>query len=431
MAATRVIVKIKRNLFPIPYQDAAQNALPGIAAAAWQAIAAAFPTASLNRLLNQSQVQLQTLLQQAQAHSGQAPPDLFSLMAVDVSGPVNVAALVAALKTLPFVETAYQETPHVLAAVNPSDDPLAPLQGYLNVAPFGIEAFFAWSLDGSDGSGVKFADIEFGWNLTHEDLVGAGIVQLNTSMPGNDDHSTACLGIVLGQDNTKGIIGTSPKATGHVLSAARSTPTGFVPDLPDAFLKVVGALTAGDVCLIEQQTASLQPVEIDPHIAMLIRTMTLLGIIVIEPAGNGGHNLDLLIRADGTTLDPASPLFFDSTAIVVGARQPLVATRWPNSCFGGRVNCHAWGDGIVTTSSAGPSAYKGVAGQPFFGGTSGASAIVAGAAVMLQGIAKKRGTTLTPARMRDLLSNPAFNTATLTADRIGMMPNLRNIPSHI
>jgi hypothetical protein len=61
------------------------------------------------------------------------------------------------------------------------------------------------------------------------------------------------------------------------------------------------------------------------------------------------------------------------------------------------------------------------AGDPGFGGTSGASAIIAGAAIVLQGIARARGTELTPSRMRDLLSGP-FNTS--SPDPIGVMPDL-------
>jgi serine protease len=68
-----------------------------------------------------------------------------------------------------------------------------------------------------------------------------------------------------------------------------------------------------------------------------------------------------------------------------------------------------------------------------FGGTSGASAIVAGAAVVTQGIARARGQNLTPAQMRTLLSDAAFNTlsANPAADRIGVMPNLKGIEQQI
>lgn len=95
-------------------------------------------------------------------------------------------------------------------------------------------------------------------------------------------------------------------------------------------------------------------------------------------------------------------------------------------------DCCAWGELIVTTAATMNNfgqAYAGVGvgGAPTFNGTSGAGAIVAGAAVSLQGIAKARGFTLTPSRMRSLLSDPTFNTMTSNpaADAIGVMPNIR------
>jgi hypothetical protein len=166
------------------------------------------------------------------------------------------------------------------------------------------------------------------------------------------------------------------------------------------------------------------------------------GIVVIEPAGNGfggvGHDLDLQLRSDGTSLDRTTPMFFDSGAILVGARHALISrSRMPFSCFGNRVDCHCWGEGIVTTSSvSGPfGPYMGLnpaGGDAGFGGTSGASAIIAGAAIVLQGIARDQGTPLNPSAMRALLSG-TFNTTSdnPAVDRIGVMPNLKGAIDHI
>lgn len=426
MASPRIIVKLNPALASLPYQDGAQAALSGAAQFAWNTLTATFPALglSINRLLQtQSQSQLQSLLNQAAAHSGQTPPDLLHVMAIDYSGAVNVDTLLSAVRALPFVEFAYVESPTALA-VDPSNDPLAVAQVHLAPAPFGVEAFFAWSLPGSDGTNVRFCDIEYGWNLTHEDLVGAGITPLNASVPGNDLHSTACLGIVVGQDNDRGIVGLAPKAKAAVVSALQ-------PSLPDAFLLAVGFLQAGDVLLIEVQTLG-GPVEIDPHVTMLIHALTLLGIVVIEPAGNGHLDLDGMMRADGTSLQRGSFNFVDSGAIMVGARLALTQNPTTFTSFGSRVDCHAAGEAIVTTSVA-PAQYMGVVPGTGFGGTSGASAIVAGVAVVAQGIARAQGQNLTPAQMRALLSDAAFNTlsANPAADRIGVMPNLKGISMQI
>jgi hypothetical protein len=65
-----------------------------------------------------------------------------------------------------------------------------------------------------------------------------------------------------------------------------------------------------------------------------------------------------------------------------------------------------------------------------FNGTSGASPIVAGAAVLLQSWTKHRTKSVySPEDMRDVLTSPAQNTtsANPASDRIGVMPNLRGI----
>src|SRR5262249_5048748 len=65
-----------------------------------------------------------------------------------------------------------------------------------------------------------------------------------------------------------------------------------------------------------------------------------------------------------------------------------------------------------------------------FGGTSGASPIITGAALLLQGMySASAGTLLSPQQMRVILTNPATGTAQGggVAGHIGVMPNLRSI----
>jgi hypothetical protein len=428
----RIIVKFRRDQITVPYQDQAQLALTGADQTTWQALANQFAGATLNinrMLQTQTGSDLSTLLNAARTQSGEEPPDLFNIRAIEIDGVVDLDVLIPALRALPFVEFAYPETATEPAGVDPSNDPLTALEGYLLPAPSGIDAFFAWGVLGGDGAGVKFADVELGWDLSHEDLAGAGVTTLNQNLPSidNEDHSSACLGIVLAQDNDKGGVGITPNVKGAIASAN--------PTLGDGFVACVSFLEAGDVLLIEHQADGGIPVEIDPHVALLIRALTLLGIIVIEPAGNGAQNLDLLIRADGTTMDRTTPLFFDSGAVVVGARQATTRDRISLSSFGNRVDCHAWGEGIVTPRSvhSPQGLYWGLnppAGNVGFGGTSGASAIIAGAAASTQGIARARNAALTPTAMRDLLSG-SFNTPTINPGGIGVMPDLKEIAARV
>jgi hypothetical protein len=86
-------------------------------------------------------------------------------------------ALAAELRELPGVETAYVEAGPVPPPVNPADDPRSSIQGYLDAAPNGIDARWAWN--SVDGLGIGFVDMERGWTLNHEDLTGAGITLIS------------------------------------------------------------------------------------------------------------------------------------------------------------------------------------------------------------------------------------------------------------
>src|SRR5262245_27259454 len=48
---------------------------------------------------------------------------------------------------------------------------LEALQGYLDPAPLGIDARYAWTIPGGRGENVRLVDIEYSWNLDHSDLV--------------------------------------------------------------------------------------------------------------------------------------------------------------------------------------------------------------------------------------------------------------------
>ncbi len=86
--------------------------------------------------------------------------------------PTDVLDLIHALSKLPEVESVHALQPGPPPAVNPNDDPRSTNQGYLNAAPQGINARYAWGFAGGDGAGVNIVDVEQGWNLGHEDLVG-------------------------------------------------------------------------------------------------------------------------------------------------------------------------------------------------------------------------------------------------------------------
>ena len=204
------------------------------------------------------------------------------------------------------------------------------------------------------------------------------------------------------------------------------------------------ATPAPHVVLIElHRGAAMLPVETDPAVFDAIRLIVSRGIVVVEAGGNGGADLDgwtspqhqrSLNRDDRAD-------FADSGAILVGAsKSDLPHDRWISpqyvSNYGSRLDCYAWGENIVTAGFFPSVTTQSATTTPkVWGKSSGASAIIAGAALMLHGInATKPGRPpLSPTKIRRLLSDPTLGTAQGRAvpGHIGVMPDLhRIIQSH-
>ncbi|HEY9046074.1 MAG TPA: S8 family serine peptidase, partial [Ohtaekwangia sp.] len=209
----------------------------------------------------------------------------------------------------------------------------------------------------------------------------------------------------------------------------------------DAIVSAITNMNAGDVLLLEVQRSFL-PTETDSADFDAIRLAVANGIVVVEAAGNGDTDLDAWTNGGGLTiLNRGSINFRDSGAIMVGAS---VATtphdRAWFSNFGSRIDCYAWGEDIVTAGYSNRDSMTSLGGDgtatlnddytSTFGGTSGASPIIVGAALTLQGMYKATALTLlSPLQMRTLLSDPATGTPQGggVAGNIGIMPNLRAI----
>lgn len=350
-------------------------------------------------------------------------------------------AMVAALLADPAVETAFVAPTIALAVTVPnatSGDvqrescPIATpsyesYQGYLAPAPGGIDAAAAWQR-GSRGAGVWFADIEGNWNPAHEDLDGKRITHVGGERiddRGWRAHGTAVLGEVVGVDNGKGVVGIAPDVDRVFTSSIGGT------SVADAINAAQMALRPGDVLLIELQGAGPRrnyiAVEYWDDIYDVIRAATDRGVIVIEAAGNGGENLEH--KAYGGKFDRRVR---DSGAIVVGAGGPARKgftdrARLDFSNYGARVDVQGWGRGVATLdygdlqkcSEAGDRHYTDA-----FSGTSSASPIVAGAAILLQSMARAHGAPMTPVQMRDVLRATGTAQTGNTKQQIGPRPDL-------
>lgn len=299
-------------------------------------------------------------------------------------------------------------------------------QGYLGPAPHGIDAPAAWRR-GQRGAGVWFADIEGGWNDEHEDLPGDRIRHVGGTKfrdPMWRAHGTAVLGEVVGRDNGKGVVGIAPDVERVFTSSIGGTTVANAIDVAAKNLR------AGDVLLIELQGGGPRgryvPVEYWDDVFDAIKAATKRGVVVVEAAGNGGENLDHATYK--RKFDRAKR---DSGAIMVGAGGPprggyADRERLDFSNYGGRVDVQGWGRKVATLDYGDLQACSGAdrhyTGE--FSGTSSASPIVAGAAVIVQGVAKSRGRLLAPTQIRDLLRTTGTPQLGDTSEQIGPRPDL-------
>jgi hypothetical protein len=383
---------------------------------------------------------------------GYTAPDFTTYYAFSCNSEKQALELVEQLSIRKTVELAYVENGFADTAPEPSLPTPAsrlqahhpPRQGYLQPAPLGIDACYAWTLPGGRGEGnVRFIDIEQGWMTYHEAVIPRMLACTGISNSRSEGHGTAVLGVLTMQADDADITGIVPRADGYVLSQWRP---GGVFNTADAIMAAIGYLQWGDVLLLEAQTwhsdtgARTWPIEIHEANYQAIRLASALGIIVIEPAGNGsthgpaGNDLDAFTLDDKDILNPAGDHFRDSGAIMVAAATHTVPhIRLPFSNYGRRVNCYAWGEAVLTAGSW--PRHPGIAINTYttgFGGTSAAAAIVAGAAIALQSIAEAaHRSRLGPRQMRSLLADEDGCTPSAGGheDKIGVMPDLKRMVS--
>jgi serine protease len=367
------------------------------------------------------------------------PADFNAFYYVDAPPETDLVALVKTLLRWNSVQTAYIDQAAPDPVVNAADDPRSVNQGYLDPSPDGIDAEYAWTFVGGDGAGQRFIDLEQGWTLNHEDITAHGPALLHgTLLDSSRGHGTSVLGEVCAVDNARGCVGIVPNiASVDVVSFNGSSR-------PNAILAAITNLNFGDVLLLEAQvwlngTLLLGPIEAYDAEYEAIRLATALGIIVVEAGGNGTNNgstpplnMDAYTTLSGQAIlnrDAANPDFRDSGAIIVTAATSTAPhTRLAYAPHGRRIDCYAWGQNINTLSSdAGGSTTAYTTG---FGGTSGASPIITGAALAVQGRAEAQlGFRFSPRQMRAILSDPATGTLPSLAEttQIRVMPNLRNV----
>jgi hypothetical protein len=429
----RVIVKFKDHV-QLPREDAARM-VESLGVGPWNALAAQFEGITLEPLLSFEPDQFAALAERARAlNSAFRPANLGAYFAISLPPGMNADELVKHLSQWESVAMAYVEPPPVEPPfVNAADDPRSANQGYLDPAPDGIDAEYAWNFPGGDGAGQALVDMEWGWTFDHEDLAAHGITLISGLNHSYYFHGSGVLGEIAAVDNAVGCIGITP-ALASIRCVGQHLPGGGY-STAQPILDAIGVMSFGDVLLLEAQTNlfgySLVPVEIDPAVFDVILLATSLGIVVVEAAGNGGVDLDTVVNPGGQQIfNRTSPDFLDSGAIIVGAASSTAPhVRLGFSCHGSRIDCYGWGENVDTLSSDATNTATNLY-TTGFNGTSSATPIVTGAALAVQGLVEAAsGDRLAPWQLRMILSDPAYGTlsANPAVDRIGVMPNLRAI----
>ena len=366
------------------------------------------------------------------------------------------------LRQRPTVELVYEDMPTGPASLGPSKQKCSSSSGHIGGLSEGVNARFAWAIPGGKGDAQFLVDVEKGWTPEHDRLPKSKIhVVVGLSELGAQAHGTSVLGIVCGKHlQSGGCEGIAPEVKWVGLASPVPDPnapasqprvrrddpaTALRENIYDAIAIAINKLVhkhdaapqnGYGVLLLEQQTSQGLPVETYEGIDDLIALATHgLNITVVEPAGNGG-------LTGGLNLDThpgAQTLQQDSGAIMVGSAsrnlipQPAPGhhARLSTSNFGSRVNCYAWGERVVTPAwQFDQSGNLGILNEcdDQFGHTSAASAIIAGVALIAQGIsAHRRRAARTAYQLRAILADPTLGTPCAPGDRIGIMPDLQKI----
>lgn len=407
---------------------------------------------NIRRLISIDESKLLKLKEKGERKSGRELADMNLYFYIPIKPNDNKASLSSMLRklnALDSVEIAYaepvtkpmtsnicNELPHLCPPPPPppgggggTTPDYEAQQGYLQSATNGgLDAQYAWTVAGGNGQGITIIDIEFNWNLNHEDIPVP--VYQGGAPSGGNDHGTAVLAEMVGRDNDLGV-------KGMVYAADFGVHSAFGIPTAQAITAATNNLDPGDVMLIELHRrgpanasacncnipqCDFIAVEHWPAEFDAIFTATALGITVVEAAGNGSTDLDDPVYLGNFDRDVR-----DSGAILVGASESdnRVPMCWSNN--GTRVDVHAWGENVVTAgygdllNSGANSQYTAI-----FGGTSSASPMVAASVASIQGAQMAKGLApFTPLEVRNILVDTGTPQVPGIA-LIGPMPNLRD-----
>jgi serine protease len=389
-----------------------------------------------------------------EAATGVDLADLSRYFDVDTASPEAAEALARRLERFDEVELAYVQPEMVpasfgapqegtpAAAVSTPD--LTHFQYYLGRAPGGFGVDTVREVTGGRGEGVRIVDVQFSWDLSHEDLPFASgrepIVHVEGFDPFPNErkaHGTASIGMLVAADNGFGVTGICPEAEIGLMNpqlTANDLRLAQTIEQASSLLTREGA--RGHIIQLELQARgvsnelALLPPEWDPAVFDAVQRAVARGCIVVEPAGNGGLKNG---KVKGFSLDRSelggrfNRKKLDSGAIIVGGGFPIDASRTPFSNYGSRVDVQGYG-AYVTTLGFGDLYTGGTPSTAYtaaFEGTSSAVPCITGVVALVQGTLRASGLPVLDAkRMRDVLVGTGTPDGSITTEPIGPRPNV-------
>lgn len=274
----------------------------------------------------------------------------------------------------------------------------------------------AWAEPASaSGNGVVIADIDWGFDLSHPDLINTELTKnVIRDSPNVSDgnllwHGNGVLGLAGAAVNAEGMAGIAYEATLWAIQAA--TGAINIPVDPECwvaaihFVRVTQA-TGRKIIILELQSAKFSNPEMILTISHEIKLAIEDQIVVCVPAGNGNRYEDAGRDDQGLAIP-------ETGSIVVGATvfHPQKNLR-AGSNGGSRVTVYAPGDSECDLTCGLRKGYR-----DHFGGTSGATAKVAGiVALMLE-----KNDLLTPDQIRYILAQSQKPVVDENDNRVGVL----------
>lgn len=389
--------------------------------------------------------ELDTLLSAGEQRTGRPARDLAGIHRLEFStakSAEEIANLGIDLLALPEVELVEMIARHPGQPPGATPD-LRPEQAYVPANP-GANFAYANNTIGLSGNGIRVTEMSLAWDRFHEDLTSASIgIESGQSpidffhLPNYPDatsealqfwidHGTATLGMLFANDNSYGITGVATDADGFMYPMYDTNVSSLIDRRHVAYCNaLVDSINdgLGNIVYFEYQDGQIAFTPAETLLTMweLTRAGTDAGVVVIQAAGNGNFDLDT-----HSALDKWRECG-DSGAMIVGAgTADKNHDREPHSNFGQRVYPHGWGEAIVTLGcgdrfggDTNPATggweedcpyedFESTQHQRYtdhFGRTSGATAMIAAAATLLQEYTVSQGLSpLDSVDMRSLLT---------------------------